>query len=74
MMKVHLLGMRGTFNRVYDSDGESGPFCDMEDPEATQDFYEYALPDVLTPDSGNKYMVMKLINLLREEGKFKSLT
>ena len=27
-------------------------FCDMEDLEDTQDFYEYAIPDVFTPDAG----------------------
>ena len=40
------------FNKVYDSDGEPGPFCGMEDLEDTQDFDKYALPDVLPPDSG----------------------
>ena len=42
-------------NNVYDSDGEPGTFCDMEDLEDTQYFYEYALPDVFTPDSGKFY-------------------
>ena len=40
----------------------------MEDLEDTQYFYVYALPDVFTPDSGKIYMVMKLMNMLREEG------
>ena len=35
-------------NKVYDSDGEPGPLCDMEDLEDTQDFYEYALPNIFT--------------------------
>ena len=45
-----------------------GPFCDMEDLEDTQAFYEYSLPDVFTPDSINVSMVMEAMNLLREEG------
>ena len=40
----------------------------MEDLEDTQGFYEYALSDVFTPNAGNVSMVMKIINLLREEG------
>ena len=40
------------FNKVYDSDREPGPFCNMEDIEDTQYVYEYALPDVSTPDAG----------------------
>ena len=40
----------------------------MEDLEDIQDFYEYALPDVFNPDAGKFYMVMKVMNLLREEG------
>ena len=41
------------FNKVYDSYGETGPLCDMEDIEYTQDFDEYALPDAPPPDAGN---------------------
>ena len=33
------------FNKVYDSEGEPGFFCDMKDLEDTQDFDEYLLPD-----------------------------
>ena len=40
----------------------------MEDLEDTQYFYEYSLPDVLNPDSGNLSKVMKVMNMLREEG------
>ena len=39
-------------NKIYDSDGEPGPFCDMEDPEDTQYFYKYARPDVFLPGAG----------------------
>ena len=53
-------------NKVYDSDGEPGPFCDMEDLQGTQDFYEYALNDVLPPDAGKKSLIMKVINMLRK--------
>ena len=44
------------------------PFCDMEYLEDTQAFDEYALPDVLTPDVGKISMVMKIMNMLQEEG------
>ena len=43
------------FNKVYDSDGELGPLCDMEDLEDTQDLDEYNLPDVSRPDAGKKF-------------------
>ena len=49
------------------------PFCDMEDPEDTQDFYEYDLSDVFTPDDGKFAMITKIMNLLREEGTSKML-
>ena len=39
-------------NKIYDSDGETGPFWDMKYLEDTQDFYEYGLPDIFTPDYG----------------------
>ena len=39
----------------------------MEYLEDTQDFYEYALPDVFTPDARKFSMVSKVINMLREE-------
>ena len=42
-------------NKVYDSDGEPGPFFDLEDLEDTQDFYDYVLPDVFTPDAGKNF-------------------
>ena len=51
-----------------------GPFCDIEDLEDTQFFYEYALPDFFTPDTGTFLMVMKAVNMLREEGKSQILT
>ena len=44
-----------------------GNFCDMEDLEDTQDFYEYDLPNAFTPDAGKCSMVTKVMNLLREE-------
>ena len=40
----------------------------MEDLEDTQYFYQYALPDVFTPDDGKFAMVMKVMNLFWEEG------
>ena len=43
------------FNKVYNSDGETGPLCDMKDLEDTQDFYEYALPYASLPDSGKLF-------------------
>ena len=47
---VHTLFVR--MYMVYNSDGEPGTFCDMEDLEDTQDFYEYALTGVFNPDAG----------------------
>ena len=41
----------------------------MEDLEYTQYFYEYALTDIFTPDSGTFSVVVKVMNLLRGEGK-----
>ena len=40
------------FNRDYGSDGEPGPFCDMEYIEDTQYSDDYALPKVLPPSAG----------------------
>ena len=40
----------------------------MEDHEDTQDFDEYALPDILPPDSGKKYLIRMEMNLLRKKG------
>ena len=40
----------------------------MEDLEDTQDFDEYALPDVSPPDAGKNYPIMKVMNMLRKEG------
>ena len=40
------------FNKVYNSDGEPGPFCYMGDIEDTQDIDEYELFDVPPPDAG----------------------
>ena len=48
----NLKNKQDTLNKFYDSYGEPGTFCDMEDIEDTQDFYEYSLPDVFNPDSG----------------------
>ena len=43
-------------NRVYGSNGRTGTFlCDTEDLKDTQYFYEYALPDVFTPDAGKNF-------------------
>ena len=55
-------------NKVYNSDGEPGPFCYMEDLEDTQDFDEYALFYVFPPDSGKISLIIKVMNLLRKEG------
>ena len=41
----------------------------MEDIEDTQYFYEYALPDVSTPDAGFFSLIRKVMNLLRKEGE-----
>ena len=46
------LKIEDRFNKFYNSDGEPGTFYDMEDPEDTQDFEEYALSDVFSPDAG----------------------
>ena len=43
----------------------------MEDLEDTQYFYEYALPDIFTPDTGKFSIVMEVMNLFWEEGKSK---
>ena len=40
----------------------------MEDTEDTQYFYEYVLPAFYPSDAGKKYLIMKLMNLLRKEG------
>ena len=40
----------------------------MEDLEDNQYFYEYALPDVFTPDAVRFSLVMKVMNLFLEEG------
>ena len=37
------------FNKVYGSDGEPGPFCDLEYLEDNQYFDEVDLPDVAPP-------------------------
>ena len=42
-------------------------FCDMEDLEYTKYFYEYDLPDIFFPDAGNVSMVMKVMNILRDD-------
>ena len=47
--------------------------CDMEDLEDTQDFYEYALPNVFTPGAGKVYMVTNVMNMLREDGTSQTL-
>ena len=45
-----------------------GPFCAIRDFEYTQDCLEYAILDVFTFDDRNFSMVMRLINMLQEEG------
>ena len=40
----------------------------MEDLEDTQDFDEYALHNVFTPDAGKNSLIMKVMNMLRKEG------
>ena len=62
----HLQKKEDRFNNVYNSDGEPGPFSDMEDIEDTKYFDEYALLDVPPPNSG-KSQIMKVMNLLRKE-------
>ena len=47
--KISKLKKGDRLNKVYDSDGEPGLFCDMEDLEDTQDIDKYALFDVLPP-------------------------
>ena len=56
------------FNKIYDSGGEPGSFCDMEDLEDTQDFYEYALPDFVSLVLAKFSLVMKVMNMLQKEG------
>ena len=41
----------------------------MEDLEDTQNIDEYALPDAPPPDAGKFSLIMKLMNILRKEGK-----
>ena len=41
-------------NKFYNSDGEPGHFCDMENIEDTQYFDDYALPDVFPHDADQK--------------------
>ena len=59
---------KGRLNKVYDSYGETGPFCDMEDLEILKFYmstlYLISLPLMLAKIS----MVMKVMNLLLEEG------
>ena len=55
------------FNKVYGSDGEPGPFCDLEYLEDNQYFDEHILPDVFLPDADNFSLVLKVTNLLRKE-------
>ena len=43
------------FNKVHHSDGEPGPFYDIEDLEDTQYFDEYALTNVFPLDSGKTF-------------------
>ena len=54
-----------------------GPFCDMEYPEDTQIFYEYALPDMLPlilekiyGYEGNEYIAGGGDNLVKNLHKF----
>ena len=42
------------FNKVYNSDGETGPFFDMEYIEDNQYFYKYNLPDGFPPDADKR--------------------
>ena len=65
---LHKLQKEDGFNKVYDSDGEPGPFCDMEDLEDTQDFDEYNLPNVSPLVLANISLIMKVMDLLRKEG------
>ena len=39
----------------------------MEDLEDTKYFYGYDLPDILTPDDGNVFIVMRVMNLFLVE-------
>ena len=57
------------FNKFYDSDGDSGPFCDMEDLEDTQDFDKYALPYAPPLMLENVSLIIKVMNMLRKKGK-----
>ena len=55
-------------NKFYDIDGEPGPFCDMEDLEDTQYFMSTLYLKFLPLMLENFSMVIKVMNLLREEG------
>ena len=57
------------FNKVYDSDGEPGPFYDIEDLEDTQYFDEYALFDFSSLMLEFFSLIMKVMNMLQKEGK-----
>ena len=58
------------FNKVYDSDGEPGPFCDMEYLEDNKYFVEYALPDAPPHDAGKNSLITKVMNLFQKEEKY----
>ena len=45
-----------SLSKVYNSDGETGHFCDMEYLEDNQDFDEYAIPDAPTPPMMSKFL------------------
>ena len=51
----NLQKIKDSFDEGYYSDGEPGPFFDMEDIEGTQYFYEDALPDVFPLGAGENY-------------------
>ena len=48
----HLQKTQDSFNEGYDTDGEPGPLCDVEDIEDNQDFDQDALPDIFPLDAG----------------------
>ena len=67
----NLQKIKDTLDEGYDSDGEPGHFCDMEDLEDNQYFVDSALPDVFPLDTGDFFLTMKIINMMRKEGTSK---
>ena len=58
---------KGVFNNVFNSDGELGTLCDMEDLEDKY-LMSTLYPMVFPSDAGNFSLIMKVMNPLRKEG------